>query len=191
MNRQGPPRWAEFLLERLLTARDREAVTGDLHEDYAEFMVPQFGRLRANLWYLRQVFSIAGQHIGGGEMMARLLLLSSAVTSICGCWLAFMEVLLRHPGFAARSAVALLIAAVGLTSLLARLLHFGVRSERSLLGSAAVLIGFGVLSFLHNARAPHFEGFILVISIVLVVQGLLMLVTLGRESCPGQTVTRT
>ena len=118
MNHQGPPRWAEFLLKRLLPVRDRETVTGDLHEDYAEFMVPQFGRLRANFWYLHQISSIARRCIGEGGTMTKLLSLTSAVTLLCGCWLAFMEVLLRHPGFAARSAVALLIAAAGLATLL-------------------------------------------------------------------------
>lgn len=191
MSRQFPPRWAEFLLQRLLPARDRETVTGDLHEDYAEFIAPQFGRLRANLWYLHQISSIARRCIGEGETMTRLLSLTSAVTLLCGCWLAFMEVLLRHPGFAARAAVALLIAAAGLATLLVRLLHFGVRSERCLWAAAAALIGLGVLSFLRNARAAHFEGFVFVISIVLVLQGLLMLATLGRQSHPGQTIART
>jgi hypothetical protein len=181
----------EFLLKRLLPARDRETVTGDLHEDYAEFAVPQFGRLRANLWYLRQVFSIARRCIGEGGTMTKLLSLTSAITLLCGCWLALMECLLRHPGFAARTAVALLIAAAGLATLLVRLLHLGVRSERWLWAAAAALIGLGVFSFLRNERAVHFEGFVFVISIVLVLQGLLMLVTLGRQRQPGQTVAGT
>ncbi len=123
--------------------------------------------------------------------MTKLLSLTSAITLSCGCWLAFMECLLRHPGFAARAVVALLIAAVGLATLLVRLLHGGVRSERWLWAAAAALIGLGVFSFLRNARAAHFEGFVFVISIVLVLQGLLMLVTLGRQSDASRTVART
>jgi hypothetical protein len=191
MSHQGPPRWAEFLLERLLPTRDRESVTGDLREDYAEFILPQFGRLRANLWYLHQIISIAGRCIGEGGTMTKLLSLTSAVTLLCGCWLAFMEVLLRHPGFQTRATVALLIAAAGLASLLVRLFHLGVRTERWLWAAAAALIGFGVVSFLRNARAIHFEGFVFVIAIVLVLQGLLMLLTLGRQSHQGQTAART
>jgi hypothetical protein len=191
MNHQGPPRWAEFLLQRLLPARDRETVTGDLHEDYADFTVPQFGRLRANLWYLHQISSIARRCIGEGGIMTKLLSLTSAITLLCGCWLAFMECLLRHPGFATRAAVALLIAAAGAATLLVRLLHLGVRSERWLWAAAAALIGLGVFSFVRNARAVHFEGFVFLIAIVLVLQGLLMLVALGRQSHPGQTVART
>lgn len=191
MNHLAPPRWAEFLLKRLLPARDRETVTGDLHEDYAEFMAPQFGRLRADLWYLRQISSIAMRCIREGGTMTKLLSLTSVITLLCGCWLALMECLLRHQGFVERAAVALLIAAAGLATLLVRLLHLGVRSERWLWAAAAALIGFGVFSFLRNARAVHFEGFVFVISIVLVVQGLLMLVTLGRQSHAGRTVART
>ena len=56
---------------------------------------------------------------------------------------------------------------------------------------AAALIGFGVFSFLRNARASHFEGFVFVIAIVLVLQGLLMLLTLGRQSHQSQTAART
>jgi hypothetical protein len=191
MNRLGPPRWAEFLLERLLPVRDRETVTGDLREDYAEFFVPQFGQLRADLWYLHQISSIAGRCIREGGAMTKLLSLTSAITMLCGCWLALMECLLRHPGFQTRAVVALLIAAAGAATLLVRLLHLGVRSERWLWAAAAALIGLGVFSFLRNARAAHFEGFVFVIAIMLVLQGLLMLVTLGRRSDAGRTVART
>jgi hypothetical protein len=191
MNHPGPPRSAEFLLKRLLPARDRETVTGDLREDYAEFFLPQFGRQRANLWYLRQLFSIAGRCIGEGGPMAKLLSLTSTITLLCGCWLAFMECLLRHPGFQTRAVAALLIAAAGAATLLVRLLHAGVRIERWLWAAAAALIGLGVFSFLRNVRAAHFEGFVFVIAIVLVLQGLLMLATLGRQSVASQTVART
>ena len=56
---------------------------------------------------------------------------------------------------------------------------------------AAALIGLGVFSFLRNARAAHFEGFVFVIAIVLVLQGLLMLITLGRQSVASRAVART
>ena len=32
----GPPGWAEFIVRLLLRQRDREAVTGDLLEEYIE-----------------------------------------------------------------------------------------------------------------------------------------------------------
>jgi hypothetical protein len=188
MSDRYPPRWAELLLERVLPARDREAVTGDLREEYAEFVRPQLGRLRAGLWYFRQMSSFATRSFGEGGTMGKALLFSSVLTASCGCWLALMEVLLRHPGFVSRAAVASVIAAAGLATLLVRVLHLGVRIERWLWAAAAALIGLGVVSFLRNARATHFEGFVFIISIILVLQGLLMLGTLGRSGDRGHKI---
>lgn len=120
--------------------------------------------------------------------MGKLLLFSSVLTVSCGAWLALMEVLLRHPGFVSRAAVASLIAAAGLSTFLVRALHLGVSIERWLWAAAAALIGLGVMSFLRNARATHFEGFVFIISIVLVLQGLLMLGTLGRPAARGHKI---
>ena len=123
--------------------------------------------------------------------MAKLLSLSAVITLLCGCWLALMECLLRHSGFAGRAAVAVLVAATGLATLLVQLLHAGTRSERWLWAAAVALMGLGVFSFVRNTRAAHFEGFVFIISIVLVLQGLLMLTTLGRQSGPDGSVAGT
>jgi hypothetical protein len=112
--------------------------------------------------------------------MGKLLLLISLFTLACACWLAFMETLLRHPGYAGRIGVALAIAFICAATILARMLHVGFRGERWLWAGAAVLIGVGGQAFFRNARAAHFEGFVFVISLVLVLQGVLMLATLGR-----------
>lgn len=114
--------------------------------------------------------------------MGKLLIFNSLVTLICGCWLALMEILLRHTGFASRAAIALLIAATCVAALLARMLHLDVRHERWFWPAALALIWFGGSSFLRNARAAHFEGFVFVISLILVLQGSLMLATMGRTS---------
>jgi len=182
MNFSGPPRWAEFLLERFLAGRDRETVAGDLREEYVESIMPRMGRLRADVWYFRHCLSFARRCASEGGPMGRLLIFSSLVTLICSCWLALMELLLRHAGFASRTAVALLIAAICVATLLARMLHLGVRRERWFWPAAVALIWFGAASFLRNARSAHFEGFVFVISLVLVLQGLLMLVTMGRTN---------
>src|SRR4051812_5548327 len=49
-----PPPWAESLLRMLLAPKDRDAVSGDLLEEYRESIVPSRGA-GANRWYLRQV----------------------------------------------------------------------------------------------------------------------------------------
>ena len=54
----GPPGWAEFIVRLLLRQRDREAVTGDLLEEYRETIFPAQGRVRAGVWYLRQVLGL-------------------------------------------------------------------------------------------------------------------------------------
>jgi hypothetical protein len=52
-----PPVWAEALLRALLAQRSRDAIAGDLLEEYRESVFPAVGRLRAQIWYIRQVFS--------------------------------------------------------------------------------------------------------------------------------------
>jgi len=106
----------------------------------------------------------------------------SLITLASALWLAFMETVLRHAGYAGRIGVALSIALVCALTILARMLHAGARTERWLWIGAAALIWLGARAFLHNARAAHFEGFVMVISLLLVIQGLLMLLTLGRRA---------
>jgi hypothetical protein len=63
--RETPPRWAEAWLRAALGAKDRESVVGDLAEEYQETLLPERGRLRADLWYLRHVASVLW-HLGAG-----------------------------------------------------------------------------------------------------------------------------
>ena len=55
--RSTPPEWMENLLRSLLRDRDRDTVTGDLLEEYQQVVLPARGRLRADIWYLRQTLS--------------------------------------------------------------------------------------------------------------------------------------
>ena len=181
----NPPRWAEALLERLLPDHARETVVGDLREEYIESALPQRGRLRANLWYVQQVASFVPWFAKEGPPMGKLLLIVSTFTLACTGWLAFMETELQHPGFATRIGIASAIALICVATILVRLLHAGLRTERWLWAGALVLIGLGGVAFFHNTHSAHFEGFILVIGIVLVLQGVLMLATLGRTRGTG------
>jgi hypothetical protein len=52
-----PPVWAEVLLRAVLAQRSRDAIAGDLLEEYRESVVPAVGVFRARMWYIRQVFS--------------------------------------------------------------------------------------------------------------------------------------
>jgi hypothetical protein len=51
----APPRLSAWLLDATLAAADRDAVTGDLWEEYTVHVVPQRGVLLARWWYRWQV----------------------------------------------------------------------------------------------------------------------------------------
>jgi hypothetical protein len=59
-----PPRWAEWVLRMFLARQNREAVSGDLLEEYREVIVPERGRGPANIWYAGQVFGYVIRHSG-------------------------------------------------------------------------------------------------------------------------------
>src|SRR5262245_36402345 len=52
-----PPYWAETLLRALLSQHSRDAIVGDLLEEYRESVLPAVGAYRARIWYVRQVLS--------------------------------------------------------------------------------------------------------------------------------------
>src|SRR5215472_7431683 len=52
-----PPVWAETLLRGLLPLRSRDAIAGDLLEEYRESVLPAVGTFRSRIWYVRQVLS--------------------------------------------------------------------------------------------------------------------------------------
>jgi len=81
-----PPRWAELLLRWFLTPEEAEVVLGDLLETYRDSILPQRGRLRANLWFVRQVPSYAlrasSLNVRNGILGALALCVASIVLSI-------------------------------------------------------------------------------------------------------------
>jgi hypothetical protein len=54
----NPPAFARAILNVILRVDAREAVCGDLLEEYREARIPALGGLRADLWYWRQVAGI-------------------------------------------------------------------------------------------------------------------------------------
>ncbi len=118
--------------------------------------------------------------------MRRIMVLASLFGFTAGCWLAVMETVLRHPGYLGRIGVDGCIVFISLATILAQVFGLGFRGERWLWAGAIVLIGIGTQAFVHNAKASHFEGFVFVISIAIVLQGLMMLASWGR---PNQTLS--
>ena len=59
-----PPRWAEWVLRMFLARQNRDAVSGDLLEEYRDSIVPERGRRPANIWYVGQVLGYVIRHSG-------------------------------------------------------------------------------------------------------------------------------
>ena len=68
---ETPPKSAEFLLYLLLSHEDREALPGDLEEEYRTAILPKFGARRAVLWYWCQVIRSIWPVISG--MVSKLV----------------------------------------------------------------------------------------------------------------------
>jgi hypothetical protein len=178
----------EWFLEHLLPARTREEVVGDLREEYIEAMLPRRGRLRANLWYAGHALSLVPGALSESRKMGKLLIFTSGFTMIWLLWLARMELSLRHGGYQTRMALDICFAisclGAGYLRILARP---RTRSETALRANGLLMAVFGALTFLQNAHATHFEGYLFVISLSLMAEGILMLLVLGRsrENRPG------
>lgn len=187
VSNQAPPRWLEMLLLRSLTARDRETISGDLLEEYREVQLPRLGAVRANLWYARQLISFLAARSFRGPAMRASLTWMSALTALAGGWLAVMENILRHPGYAGRAAIAVCIVIQGLATVLFLMWH-GQRIMRLIVQAAALGVAvLGASAIIRMLNAPHFEGFVLLIGAALMVQGLMALVVVaGRRD--GTTV---
>ena len=54
----GPPRLASWLLRQAIPSATRDAVIGDLDEEFVEDVLPRLGSSRARRWYWRQAFSL-------------------------------------------------------------------------------------------------------------------------------------
>lgn len=180
----SPPRWAENILEVLLPREDRLTLTGDLREEYAEIILPQLGRWKADLWYLAQAASLAPRFKVKEHGMRKALLIASAFSLTCGLWLAMMERLLHHPGYLGRAAMDASISALPLVTILLMLLHAGGRVERWFRLFGLPLIAIGLWALVGDLRSQHFEGFVLLVGVALAVQGTLMLIALGRNPSP-------
>ena len=105
--------------------------------------------------------------------MRTLLLTVCGFTLLACAWLTTMESVLRHPGYPSRMILDALLAAGSLVIALV-VLFLNATSWRWLALAAAVAAGaVGLSAVVRNARAAHFEGFVLVIGIALTVQAAL------------------
>ena len=183
----APPHLLEWALLRFLAARDRETISGDLLEEYREELLPRRGALRANYWYLRQMMGFASIRITGESHMKQLLFVMSGFISAAGIWLAVMENILRHSGYSQRSAIAAGIVIQGVATLL-YVTFDGRAILRMLILTGAVGTGLlGIWAIRRILWAQHFEGFVLLIGLGLLVQSVLTLMVLIRAQYTRNT----
>jgi len=177
-----PPRWMERTLRFLLDSRDREAICGDLYEEFCQEKARLLGPARAKVWYVRQVLSFVLQKFGF------VLTAFCLFTMASGGWLGAMDLILHHPGYAQREWIAWLI--VGQAALTLAALHFRSLTwlrPLALVGCAAILWLAAHALWLAITGA-NFEGYILLICLGLLTQAALTLLILpGLSPRPAAT----
>lgn len=179
-NRVHPPAWMENLLRMFLPAPEREPIAGDLREEFHDRATSE-GAARAKVWYLRQTVSFAPRGVGIALGDGLALPLLCAFTGLCGLWLGAMDLRLHHP--ASQVAIATAILSQALVTVAALRLRYRWLRYLSLVGCAGMfyLSGRALIGLL---RAYDFEGYILLIALLLAVQSVLTLCTLPWLQMP-------
>ena len=111
--------------------------------------------------------------------MRTLLLILCAFTLLACGWLTIMEAVLHHPGYPTRMITDALLGAGSLIIALVAVLQATAGWRWLALAAALGAGGVGVVAIVKNARAAHFEGFVLVIGTALALQAALTLWLLG------------
>jgi hypothetical protein len=185
MKRVAPPYLLDSLLRFLLSQRDRETVSGDLYEEFLEVKLPELGQFRAHLWYMRQVLSFVPGRAVAFLLQGTALRLLCFCTTLAGCWLGMMDLLLRHQGYGSQLLIAATIVSQALLTLAALRFHRrgGLRAV-AMVGSLTLLWLSGSAVKATYGRA-HFEGYVLLIALALIVQAVLTVLTLPRARVVG------
>ena len=173
-DRINPPAWMEHLLRASLPAHERETIAGDLREEFHDRATSQ-GAGPAKLWYLRQAVSFMPRGVGNAIGNGLALPLLCAFTGLCGLWLGAMDLRLHHP--ASQVAIATAILSQALVTLAALRLRYSWLRYLSLIGCAGMfyLSGRALVGVL---RGKDFEGYILLIALLLAVQSVLTICAL-------------
>jgi hypothetical protein len=175
MKRIAPPYLLDCLLLFLLSPRDRETVSGDLHEEFLEVKLPELGQFRARLWYVRQVLSFVPGKAVAVLLQGPALRLLCFCTALAGGWLGMMDILLRRPGYGSQAL---------LTLAALRFHRYGGLRGVAMAGSLTLLwlAGSALKAMFGGAQL---EGYVLLIALALIVQAVLTVLTLPRARFLG------
>jgi hypothetical protein len=163
-----PPRWAEVLLVRVLQAKDRETITGDLLEEYRDSILAGTGRFRADRRYIRQVVSILQTEFCR-RTTARHVLSATCVLSI---------IALTWFGIVSSAPATIPIAVLFVAQSLATIAIVGKRRRfpRILIGLGAIAIVLGGCLALYETLVwTAFEICVALTGLALIFQGILTL----------------
>jgi hypothetical protein len=114
--------------------------------------------------------------------MRQISMMLCGLVVAAAAWLGVMENVLRHPGFGERTLVAACIAVQGLVTLL--FLAKGGRDglRWGIAVGAMAVVAVGASAAIRILNAPHFEGFVLIIGVLLVMEGVSTLLSVfGRH----------
>jgi hypothetical protein len=110
--------------------------------------------------------------------MKQLLMLLCLFVAASGVWLAVMENVLKHDGYLTRTAIAAGIAVQAIATVVYLLLHGRTLFRGFIVITAVVVLWVGASTLVNTLHAAHFEGYALVISVALILQGLLTIAVL-------------
>jgi hypothetical protein len=148
----NPPSWAEHLLRLLLDPEHRESVSGDLLEEYRAGVVPARGRVRADLWYLRQVVGFAWR---AAWLWAVLLTASVIGRDALDWWLSPTNEFYARSIASTAIAVGLFASAGALTAWRTRSIRSGVVAGLATGLIAAAFVNAASLVMLAVNHDPH------------------------------------
>ncbi len=173
MKNSSPPRWMESILLLTLSQRDRDSIAGDLHEEYRLVKLPRLGRLHANVWYARQVLSFLPHHLAAVFAQSPVLLLICGFTALCGLWLGAMGLRLKHAGYIEGEFISTIIVLQAVLTALALCFRSLRLLRRTALVGTLAIIWLAAKALIATFTGTHFEGYILLIALLLLVQAAL------------------
>ncbi len=112
--------------------------------------------------------------------MKQILTALCAFAIAAGIWLAVMENILKHAGYAGRSAIAGCIVIQAAATLLSLFAGGRIVFRGAVITGAAAIALLGISAIVKTLDSSHFEGFVLIIGTALTLQGALSLILLSK-----------